>query len=453
MNNSEVQKIAEKSNSWPFVEARNLRDRLKQIGSKSGEENEAPVLFETGYGPSGLPHIGTFGEVARTNIVRFAFQTLTGKKTKLICFSDDMDGFRKVPENVPNKTLLENYIDYPLTNVPDPFGKFDSFGAHNNSKLKEFLDRFSFEYEFISATNCYKSGKFDNALKKILLHYEDIKNVILPTLGEERKKTYSPFLPVCPKSGKVLQVNITSIDNKNNTVSYFDEDSKTTITVSILGGACKLQWKCDWAMRWLALGVDYEMSGKDLSESVILSSKILRILGSSPPSGFSYELFLDNNGEKISKSKGNGLSIEEWLRYGTAESLSLFMFTNPKRAKRLFFDVIPKTTDEYFSHLKKYNEQTDDEKINNPVWHIHKGLPKINELPVTYTLLLNLASVCHANDTDTVWGYVSSYASDIKRTDEIEGLINLAVNFYKEMIEPQKNIDYLQTKKKKGLQN
>ncbi len=451
MNNSEVQKIAEKSNSWPFVEARNLRDRLKQIGSKSGEENEPPVLFETGYGPSGLPHIGTFGEVARTNIVRFAFQTLTGKKTKLICFSDDMDGFRKVPENVPNKTLLENYIDHPLTNVPDPFGKFDSFGAHNNSKLKEFLDRFSFEYEFISATNCYKSGKFDNALKKILLHYEDIKNVILPTLGEERKKTYSPFLPVCPKSGKVLQVNITSIDNKNNTVSYFDEDSKTTITVSILGGACKLQWKCDWAMRWLALGVDYEMSGKDLSESVILSSKILRILGSSPPSGFSYELFLDNNGEKISKSKGNGLSIEEWLRYGTAESLSLFMFTNPKRAKRLFFDVIPKTTDEYFSHLKKYNEQTDDEKINNPVWHIHKGLPKINELPVTYTLLLNLASVCHANDTDTVWGYVSSYASDIKRTDEIERLINLAVNFYKEMIEPKKKYRLPSDKEKKGI--
>ena len=236
--------------------------------------------------------------------------------------------------------------------------------------------------------------------RQVLNSYDEIKKIILPTLGEERKKTYSPFLPVCPKSGKVLQVNITSIDNKNNTVSYFDEDSKTTITVSILGGACKLQWKCDWAMRWLALGVDYEMSGKDLSESVVLSSKILRILGSSPPSGFSYELFLDNNGEKISKSKGNGLSIEEWLRYGTAESLSLFMFTNPKRAKRLFFDVIPKTTDEYFSHLKKYNEQTDDEKINNPVWHIHKGSPKINELPVTYTLLLNLASVCHANDTD-----------------------------------------------------
>ncbi len=451
MNNSELQKLAEKSNSWPFVEARNLRDRLNQIGSKSGEKNESPVLFETGYGPSGLPHIGTFGEVARTNIVRFAFQTLTGKNTKLICFSDDMDGFRKVPENVPNKSLLKNYIDHPLTNVPDPFEKFDSFGAHNNSKLKEFLDRFSFEYEFISATNCYRSGKFDNALKKILLHYEDIKNIILPTLGEERKKTYSPFLPICPKSGKVLQVNITSIDNKNSTVTYFDEDSKTTVTVSILGGACKLQWKCDWAMRWLALGVDYEMAGKDLSESVILSSKILRILGSSPPSGFSYELFLDNNGEKISKSKGNGLSIEEWLRYGTAESLSLFMYTNPKRAKRLFFDVIPKTTDEYFSHLKKYNDQTHDEKINNPVWHIHKGLPKINNLPVSYTLLLNLASVCHANDTDTVWGYVSNYASDIKRTDELEGLINLAVNFYKEMIEPQKKYRLPSEKEKKGI--
>ena len=451
MDNSETYKLAEKSNSWAFVEARNLRDRLNKLGSLAGLDGENPVLFETGYGPSGLPHIGTFGEVARTNIVRHAFHILTGRNTKLICFSDDMDGFRKVPENVPNQDLLQNYLDQPLTNVPDPFEKYDSFGSHNNAKLKEFLNQFGFEYEFISATDCYKSGKFDNALKEILLHYESIKNIILPTLGEERKKTYSPFLPICPNSGKVLQVNIESINQENNTVSYLDDNTKKLVTVSILGGSCKLQWKCDWAMRWFSLGVDYEMAGKDLSESVILSSRILKVLGKSPPSGFSYELFLDSNGEKISKSKGNGLSIEEWLRYGTPESLSLFMYTNPKRAKKLYFDIIPKTTDEYFSHSKKYEEQTAEEKIENPVWHLHNGQPSNVNFPVTYTLLLNLASVCHAEDIDVVWGYVSSYAPNLKRSAELDSLIQLAVNYYKEKIEPYKKYRLPDDKERKGL--
>ena len=302
MDKFNLKKIAEKSNSWPFVEARNLRDRLE----KSGIDNKKIVLFETGYGPSGLPHIGTFGEVARTTIVRNAFEVLTGRKTKLICFSDDMDGFRKVPENVPQQEMLEQYIDQPLTSVPDPYEKFDSFGSHNNSRLKTFLDKYGFDYEFVSATDCYKSGKFDNALKNVLSNYDKIKNIILPTLGKDRQKTYSPFLPICQRTGKVLQVNITSIDIKNNTVSYIDEDTKELETVSILGGSCKLQWKCDWAMRWFALGVDYEMAGKDLSESVILSSKILRVLGGIPPTGFSYELFLDENGEKFQNQKVMG---------------------------------------------------------------------------------------------------------------------------------------------------
>ena len=447
MNNFDLKKVAEKSNSWPFVEARNLRDRLV----KFDKDSQKVVLFETGYGPSGLPHIGTFGEVARTSIVRHAFEVLTGRKTKLICFSDDMDGFRKVPENVPQQALLEKYIDQPLTSVPDPYEKFDSFGAHNNSRLKSFLDKYGFDYEFVSATDCYKSGKFDNALKTILLNYDKIINIILPTLGEDRQKTYSPFLPVCPSSGKVLQVNITSIDTEKNTISYIDEVTRELVTVSILGGSCKLQWKCDWAMRWFSLGVDYEMAGKDLSESVILSSKILRVLGSIPPTGFSYELFLDENGEKISKSKGNGLSIEEWLRYGSSESLALFMYSNPKRAKRLFFDVIPKTTDEYFSYLKKYDEQSVEQKIDNPVWHLHKGNPKKNELPVTYTLLLNLASVCHANDSETIWGYVSTYSPGVKRSPELDLLIKLAVNYYKEKIEPFKSYRLPNEIEKKGI--
>ncbi|MDC1375553.1 lysine--tRNA ligase [bacterium] len=451
MNISEAKKIAEKSNLWAFVEARNLRDRLNKLRSSAGLDGEAPVLFETGYGPSGLPHIGTFGEVARTNIVRHAFYTLTGRNTKLICFSDDMDGFRKVPENVPNQDFLQKYLDQPLTNVPDPFEKYDSFGAHNNAKLSAFLNQFGFDYEFISATDCYKSGRFDNALKDILFHYEDIKNIILPTLGEERKKTYSPFLPVCPNTGKVLQVKIESINQENNTISYLDANSKELVTVSILGGSCKLQWKCDWAMRWFSLGVDYEMAGKDLSESVILSSRILKVLGKTPPSGFSYELFLDSNGEKISKSKGNGLSIEEWLRYGSPESLSLFMYTNPKRAKKLYFDIIPKTTDEYFSHLKKYEEQTMEQKIENPVWHLHNGQPRNINFPVTYTLLLNLASVCHAEDIDVVWAYVSSYAPNLKRSVELDSLIQLAVNYYKEKIEPFKKYRLPDEKEREGI--
>jgi len=451
METVEIQKLAEKSNSWAFVEARNLRDRLVKLNSLSGLINEDPVLFETGYGPSGLPHIGTFGEVARTNIVQYAFHVLTGRTTKLVCFSDDMDGFRKVPENVPNQDMLKKYIDHPLTKVPDPFDKYDSFGAHNNSKLIDFLDQFGFEYQFISATDCYKTGKFDNALKQILINYEKIKGIIMPTLGKERQETYSPFLPVCPRTGKVLQVNITSINLEDYTVNYLDPETEVSMNVSILGGSCKLQWKCDWAMRWYALGVDYEMAGKDLSESVILSSKILKVLGKIPPTGFSYELFLDSNGEKISKSRGNGLSIEEWLRYGTPESLSLFMYTNPKRAKKLYFDIIPKTTDEYFSHVKKFHDQTIDQKIENPVWHLHRGNPPQIDFPVTFTLLLNLASVCHAEDTDIVWGYISSYAPNIKRDKELDTLISLAVNYYNEKISPTKKYREPSPTEKKGI--
>ena len=447
----ETKELAEKANSWPFVEARNLRDRLIKSNSLAGLLNEQPVLFETGYGPSGLPHIGTFGEVARTRMVQYAFHVLTGKETKLICFSDDMDGFRKVPENVPNQEMLKNYLEQPLTKVPDPFNQYDSFGNYNNAKLKEFLDKFDFEYEFISATDCYKAGKFDDALKQILKNYEKIKSIIMPTLGKERQETYSPFLPICPTTGKVLQVNITSINIEDSTISYIDQISQDLKTVSILGGSCKLQWKCDWAMRWLALGVDYEMAGKDLSESVILSSKILKVLGRNPPSGFSYELFLDSNGEKISKSKGNGLSIEEWLRYGTPESLSLFMFNNPKRAKKLYFDIIPKTTDEYFSHLKKFYEQTIDQYIENPVWHLHQGNPPKIEFPVTYTLLLNLASVCHAEDNDIIWGYISRYEPNLKKDKELDALISLAVNYYNEKIAPTKKYRLPSELEKRGI--
>ncbi len=339
------------AHAWPFEEARKLLARIERR-AKAGKPLK-DVLFETGYGPSGLPHIGTFGEVARTSWVRHAFEQMSDVPTRLIAFSDDMDGLRKVPDNLPNQEMLARYLGKPLTAIPDPFGTHDSFGAHNNARLKTFLDRFGFRYEFMSATDCYKSGRFDAALLTVLAHYEKVRDVVLPTLGPERRATYSPFLPVSPETGNVLQVPILEWNAGKGTIVY-EENGKRAETL-VTGGHCKLQWKADWAMRWLALGVDYEMSGKDLIASVELSSKIVRVIGGDPPDGFNYELFLDEHSQKISKSKGNGLSVDEWLAYGPEESLALFMFQKPRAAKRLYFDVIPKAVDDYIALLAEYH--------------------------------------------------------------------------------------------------
>ncbi len=430
-----MMEIANDAKAWPFAEARSLAQRLK----KSGGQKDT-IIFETGYGPSGLPHIGTFGEVVRTTMVRFAYEALTGQKTRLICFSDDMDGFRKVPDNVPNAELLAADLHKPLTEVRDPFGTHPSFGAHNNARLQAFLDSFGFEYEFISSTSVYKSGAFDDALRVVLARYNKIMDIMLPTLGEERRATYSPFFPICPETGKVLQAKVTGQNTATDTITYIHPDTGVECESSILGGACKLQWKCDWAMRWYALGVDYEMSGKDLIDSVTQSSKITSAMGGTPPAGLSYELFLDANGEKISKSKGNGLSIEDWLRYGSPESLSLFMYAQPKRAKRLHFDVIPKTVDEYYQHLGKFNEQDQAVQLENPVWHIHSGAPEVKSLPVTFTLLLNLAAVCMAEEPSIVWKYVSDYAPGVtaETHPELDRMIGYAVNYYQDLVRPTK---------------
>jgi lysyl-tRNA synthetase class 1 len=423
--------LALKARAWPFEEARKLLTRLQ----KAPKDH---ILLETGYGPSGLPHIGTFGEVARTTMVRHALAAMSDVPTKLFCFSDDMDGLRKVPTNVPNQEMLAAHLEKPLTQVPDPFGKFESFGHHNNAMLRSFLDAFGFAYEFKSATECYRSGMFDQALLKVLAQYDAIMDVMLPTLGEERRKTYSPFLPLCPRTGRVLQAPIVARDVKAGTVTY-EEDGKR-VEVPVTGGACKLQWKADWAMRWVALGVDYEMAGKDLIPSVQLSSKIARILGVTPPDGFNYELFLDEKGEKISKSRGNGLSIEEWLRYATPESLSLFMFQKPKTAKRLYFDVIPKTMDEYVSHLKSYAGQDDAAKLENPVWHIHSGAPPAEKVPVTFGMLLNLVSASNAQDRAVLWGFIRNYAPDA--TPEVypllDRLIGHALRYFEDFVRPAK---------------
>jgi lysyl-tRNA synthetase class 1 len=431
-----LREVAETSNAWPFEEAKKIVARLKK---KPKDE----VLFETGYGPSGLPHIGTFGEVARTTMVRHAFRILTDDKikTKLLAFSDDMDGLRKVPDNVPNKDLLEKHLGKPLTQVPDPFGTHPSFGEHNNARLRAFLDQFGFEYEFASSTQYYKSGRFDASLLKVLQNYEAVMAIMLPSLREERASTYSPFLPVCPRTGVVLQVPIVEHDVKAGTITYEDPETKERMTTSVTGGNVKLQWKPDWAMRWVALGVDYEMAGKDLIDSVKLSGEIARALGATPPEGFNYELFLDEKGQKISKSKGNGLTIEEWLRYASPESLSLFMYREPKAAKRLYFDVIPRNVDDYQQFLEGYRKQTDwKQRLGNPVWHVHSGNPPEPDMPVTFQMLLTLVSSSNAENAETLWGFIGRYRPGVtaQTHPKLDKLVGYAIHYFRDFVLPEK---------------
>ncbi len=430
--------LAQDSKAWPFDEARKLIKRLERL-----PEKPEMVLFETGYGPSGLPHIGTFGEVARTTMVRHAFRTLTQDEwpTRLICFSDDMDGLRKVPENVPEQEMMNGHLDEPLTSVPDPYGTHDSFGAHNNARLRKFLDAFGFEYEFFSATECYKTGRFDETLLNILGHYDKVMDVILPTLGEARRATYSPFLPLCPRTGKVLQVPMIARSAQAGTITYKDPETGDEVTTTVTGGAVKCQWKVDWAMRWVALGVDYEMAGKDLIDSVRLSGAIARILGTQPPEGFSYELFLDEHAEKISKSRGNGLTIAEWLTYASPESLFLYMFQSPRKAKRLYFDVIPKAVDEYLSHLASFPGQEADKQLANPVWHIHQGTPPQAELPISFNLLLNLVSASNSEDASVLWGFIQRYAPGATAEDHplLDHLVGYAIKYFHDFVKPNKS--------------
>ena len=429
---AQLQEAAKVSKAWPYEEARKLLKRFPQ-----GKPGDAPVLFETGYGPSGLPHIGTFNEVQRTTMVRNAYEEITGAPSRLIAFSDDMDGLRKVPDNVPNQEMLAQYLGKPLTQVPDPFGKFESFAHHNNAMLREFLDRYGFDYEFVSSTDMYRGGHFDEALKGVLRAYQAIMDIMLPTLRKERQATYSPVLPISPKSGIVLQVPITVVDAEAGIVRF--EDEGETIEQSILSGGAKLQWKVDWAMRWVALGVDYEMAGKDLIDSVTQSSKIARALGGRPPEGFNYEMFLDEKGEKISKSKGNGLSIEQWLTYGTEESLAFYIYREPKAAKQLHIGVIPRAVDEYEQFRVSYATQAVDKRLGNPVHHVHGGQVPEDGLPVTFGLLLNLVGVMGADATEgQVWAYLRNYAPDAsaEQYPRLAGLVSSALAYNRDFIAP-----------------
>ncbi|UZK68524.1 lysine--tRNA ligase [Sphingomonas sp. S1-29] len=418
------------SKAWPYEEARKLLKRYP-----SGKPGGAPVLFETGYGPSGLPHIGTFNEVLRTTMVRRAFAELSDQPTRLLAFSDDMDGLRKVPDNVPNRAMLTEHLGKPLTQVPDPFEKFESFAHHNNAMLRSFLDGFGFEYEFASSTDYYRGGQFDDALRGVLRHYAAIMDVMLPTLGAERRATYSPILPISPTSGVVLQVPVEVVDAEAGIVAFEDEGQR--IEQSVLGGGAKLQWKVDWAMRWVALGVDYEMSGKDLIDSVVQSSKIARVLGARPPEGFNYEMFLDELGQKISKSKGNGLSLEQWLTYGPPESLAFYAYREPKKAKQLHLGVIPRAIDEYWQFRAAYADQPVEQRLGNPVHHIHGGPPPAETLPVTFGLLLNLVGVMGETTKDQVWGYLANYVPDASaaRYPALDRLIDHAIAYTRDVAE------------------
>jgi lysyl-tRNA synthetase class 1 len=431
-----LREIAENSNAWPFQEARKIVARLKK-------QRKDEVVFETGYGPSGLPHIGTFGEVARTTMVRHAFRVLTEDKikTRLVAFSDDMDGLRKVPDNVPNREMMAQHLGKPLSRVPDPFSnEYPSFGAANNARLRAFLDHFGFEYEFLSSTECYASGRFDATLLRVLERFDTVMEIMLPSLREERAQTYSPFLPISPRTGIVLQVPILAHDAKSGTITYEDPDTKEQVTTLVTGGRAKLQWKPDWAMRWVALGVDYEMAGKDLIDSVKLSGEICRALGGTPPEGFNYELFLDEKGQKISKSKGNGLTIDEWLRYASPESLSLFMYREPKAAKRLYFDVIPRHVDEYQQFLEGYQRQDLKQRLSNPVWHIHSGSPPKADMPISFSMLLTLVASSNAENAETLWGFIGRYRPGVtpQTHPKLAALVDYAIHYFRDFVLPHK---------------
>jgi len=440
--------LIQSTSSWPFVEIRKLlKDRKDLIKSKN------KITFQTGYGPSGLPHIGTFGEVARTTMMINALNHIQTIESDLITFSDDMDGLRKVPDNIANNKILHENLGRPLTDIPDPFNKFDSFGKHNNEMLKDFLNKFNFKYNFKSSTENYKSGKFNNSLMRVLEKYEEIMEIILPTLRSERKKTYCPFLPICPTTGKVLEIALLEMNKKNGTV-IFDNNGKKLET-QIINGNCKLQWKVDWAMRWFTFDVDFEMYGKDLTESAIISNKICKILGKRPPNGFAYELFLDEKGEKISKSKGNGITIDQWLRYASPESLSLYMYQNPTRAKKLYSDVVPKAVDEYLSLIEEFPKQEIQKKLLNPVWHVHKGNPPKEKIVMTFSMLLNLVGSSNAENKEILWKFIQRFHPDIKPEDYpvLDQLTEYAINYFRDKVEPNKRYKIPNADEKKALIN
>ncbi|MDA9573396.1 lysine--tRNA ligase [Rickettsiales bacterium] len=444
------QELFLKSKSWPFEEAKKIYNKIQKTTPKKGY-----VLFETGYGPSGLPHIGTFGEVVRTSYVMNAFNKIAPNiKTKMICVSDDIDALRKVPDNIPNQELIKANLGKPLTSVPDPFNTHQSFGQHMNSRLISFLDSFGFKYEFISATDKYKSGAYNDTMLQVMAKYQELMDLMLPTLGPERQKTYSPFMPIDKESGIVIDKGVKSINKEKASVTYYDLNNQEK-EISILDGNCKLQWKIDFGARWYSFNVDYEIYGKDHAPNEPIYRKICQILGGKPPINFTYEMFLSNEGEKISKSKGNGIAIEDWLKYAPQESMSLFMYQKPKTAKRLYFDVIPKAMDEYITYSNSYNQLDEVKKLENPLFHIHNGNVNNIDFNISYSLILNLASVCNPENDDILWGFISKYQKDLHKESSplLTKMINNAINYYNDFIKSNKKYRTPNNKEKLALQD
>lgn len=432
----DIKQLIQDSKAWPFELARKI---LKSLNGKTPKKGY--VLFETGYGPSGLPHIGTYCEVVRTQMVRNAFEQISDIPTKLIVVSDDMDGMRKVPDNLPNPDMLASHLQKPLTSVPDPFGEEESYGHYMNKRLQGFLADFDFEYEFHSATDLYKKGEFDEFLLKALEQYDQIMSIMLPTLGEERQQTYSPFLPICPRTGRVLYMPVINRDLEKGTITYLDPDTNEEMEIPVTGGHCKLQWKPDFGMRWAALDVDFEMYGKDHLANSKLYRQICHVIGGKGPTEFCYEMFLDEHGKKISKSKGNGVSIEDWMKYAPIESLAFYMFQTPTRAKKMYFSVIPKSVDDYLTFVDKFHESEDADKINNPAWHIHNGkVPKYDLGGISFNLLLNLSCVANPEDKNALWGFIEKYAPNLNREEAkfLDRLAGHAVRYYKDFVKANK---------------
>ena len=434
--------MVKKLKSWPFKEAERI------IKARERTQANGPALFQTGFGPSGLPHIGTFAEVARTTWVRRAFEYLSGEETRLYAFCDDQDGLRKVPDNLPNQEMLQANLGKPLCDIPDPYGCCESFSHHMIGNLERFLDTFEFDYTLKRSSDAYRSGEFNNGLAILLDKVEDVLDIILPTMKEENRAAWSPFFPRCETCGRVNTTRVTAYNKSEKTIDYTCDIDLGNVagcghagTSSVLGGASKMGWKIDWALRWYCYGVDYEMYGKDLIPSAELSAKIVRLMGGRPPQGLFYELFLDEMGEKISKSKGNGVSIEQWLEYAPIDSLAHFIFREPRQAKKLFFNMIPKTMDEYLDHLRKYPSVADEKKPDTPLWHIHnrgRQVPSYNS-SINFSTVNNLVSALGNPTRDLLISYLARY--DEKSTtypDVIDGLIEKGLKFYEDHILPTK---------------
>ncbi len=430
---------------WPFVESRRILDRLERLGKSS-------VTAETGYGPSGLPHIGTFGEVARTSFVLQALATVAPKvESRIIAFSDDMDGLRDVPKNLPNGQMLTSHLGKPLTAIPDPFGQEKSFAHYMNHRLRDFLDSYGFRYQFASSTESYASGVFDEGLRRIMGNYDAIRDLFTATIAEEKRAAWSPFFPICESCGRVYSTRVTELDTKGFRVAYACDAPLAgkygscghTGSTSVLGGTCKVGWKVDWALRWFSLGIDYEMHGEDLLDSARLSSKIVKILGGEPPELFKYELFLDEKGKKISKKIGNGISLEQWLRFAPVDSLLYIMYVKPQQAKKMGLPILPEILDQYLELVAEYDGAEDSPVpfISRLSHGAHAGKLE-GQKTITYSLILELILALNQDDPRIVRDYLLKYQPAIAgNVAYYEELIKDALAYYREVLLPSRKAE------------